>query len=250
MERSTSSAIATFLVADALAAGVVVTLGREEAHHARVRRLAAGDCVRLVDGRGLCAEGELCAISSSSATVRVETVEPVRALPAVHLVVPIADRDRMLWLAEKATELGVTSWRPACWHRSRSVMPRGEGSGFAARVRARMVGALTQSRGAWLPELHPDAPLERAIAGCSGGTRLLLDIDGPPLAAERLTPPVSVAAAPEGGMERAEREALVAAGFRPVNLGPLVLRFETAIIAALAIVRSTLAVQLENARDY
>ena len=49
-----------------------------------------------------------------------------------------------------------------------------------------------------------------------------------------------LAIGPEGGIEADELEALVAAGFRPVRLGPTILRFETAAVAALAIARTAL----------
>ena len=69
----------------------------------------------------------------------------------------------MLWLAEKCTELGATSWRPIEWRRSASVSPRGSGPAFQARLEGRMISALTQSGGAWLPEVCDAAPLAEAI---------------------------------------------------------------------------------------
>src|SRR5205085_10727821 len=94
----------------------------------------------------------------------------VMAPPAeVHLLVPIADRDRMLWLAEKSAELGLSSWRPIRYHRSGSVSPRGEGDAFAAKVHARMLAALEQSCGAWLPFVGAETSLEDAIAALPVG---------------------------------------------------------------------------------
>ena len=157
---------------------------------------------------------------------------------------PIGDRDRMLWLAEKATELAATSWRPVAWRRSRSVSPRGEGAGFQAKARARMASALAQCEGGWLPALYPDATVERAIAATPPGSRLLLDPDGAPIASlPMLAAPVTLALGPEGGMERDERDRLVEAGFAPVALAGNILRFETAGLAALAIVRALLALR-------
>jgi 16S rRNA (uracil1498-N3)-methyltransferase len=158
------------------------------------------------------------------------------------MLVPVADRDRMLWLAEKCTELGAASWRPVVWSRSRSVSPRGEGAAFEGKVRARMAGALAQCEGAWLPAVHAAASPAEAIAAVPDeGVRLLLDVDGAPLAGRALTPPVTVAVGPEGGLDRAERDRLAAGGFTPVALPGNVLRFETAGVTGLALVLAALA---------
>jgi 16S rRNA (uracil1498-N3)-methyltransferase len=147
----------------------------------------------------------------------------------------------MLLVGEKATELSAFSWRPVMWRRSRDVSPRGEGMSFQTRLRARMVGALTQCGGAWLPVIYPDAPPDRAVAACPAGTRWLLDKDGEPLPSMPIHAPITLAIGPEGGLEPGERSELVGAGFVPVTLAPLTLRFDTAAIASLGIVRATLS---------
>ena len=239
---------ATFVVADALAAGVTITLGEQAARHMRVLRLDTGAIVGLRDGRGGVAEGGVVRLAKNAAQVEVREVEQHAPPPPVHLLVPVADRDRMLWLVEKAAELGCTSWRPVLWHRSRSVSPRGEGITFQAKLRARMESALAQSEGTWLPQLFPAASPERAILATPAGDRLLLDPDGAPMAGagSSFTAPVTIALGPEGGFEAAEVEMLRAAGFRPSRIGGGILRFETAGIAALAIVRSVLPRQQET----
>ncbi len=233
-------AVTTFFAPEAPIAGSPLTLGADIAHHARVRRLDTGAIVRLTDGSGNIGSGTIVRITKQSVTVDVTEVSVIDPPAAVHLVVPVADRERMLWLAEKATELAVTSWRPLLWRRSRSVSPRGEGSMFQAKVRARMVSALEQSGGAWLPALYPDATVERAIASAPPGMRLLLDADGPPILEAPLEGPVTIAVGPEGGIERDESAALVEAGWTRVSLGDTILRFETAGVAALSVVRAAL----------
>lgn len=238
MEHDGRAAIATLFAAEPLVAGRATALGESEAHHARVRRMVVGTRVRLVDGAGHVAQATLVKLGKSQATVDVETVQAIEPLPPIHLLVPIADRDRMLLLAEKATELGVATWRPVMWTRSRGVSPRGEGVTFQAKILARMTAALTQSGGAWLPVLYPESSPERAIAAAPAGTRLHLDMDGDAFGVGRVAAPVVIAVGPEGGFEDAEREMLRAASFRAVRLAPLTLRFETAAIAALAVVRA------------
>ncbi|HVF38804.1 MAG TPA: RsmE family RNA methyltransferase [Gemmatimonadaceae bacterium] len=243
MERVAVSEVVTFFASDEFVPGGSVTLGEEAAQHARVLRISAGEPVGLRDGVGNAASGVISRTAKRSLTVDVTDVWTIEPLPAVHLIAPVADRDRMLLLAEKATELGATSWRPVMWRRSKSVGPRGDGPTFQARVRGRMIAALTQSGGGWLPEIHPLAPPERAVAASPGtGTRLLLDPSADVNVIDiRIEPPVVVALGPEGGIENAEYDSMIASGFTGVSLGSTVLRFETAGIAALGIVRAMLA---------
>lgn len=242
VERHDREGVAAFFLPDEpLAPGCSVSLGEAVLRHVRVRRLGIGSRVALLDGLGHRAEGTLVRVAKTSATVEVEHVVLLPPLPAVHLVVPIADRDRMLWLAEKCAELGATSWRPVLYRRSRSVKPRGEGPTFAGKLRARMASALEQSGGAWLPAMYPEASLTRAIGALPDGGRLVLDGGGTAILGERIGAPVTIAVGPEGGLEDEEREEFERAGFTRVALEGHTLRFETAAIAGLAIVRSAVA---------
>ena len=236
----------TFCTDEPFHAPSSVTLGEDAAHHMRVRRLDVGARVRLLDGQGTRGEGVLTQLAKRHATVSVETAEQVEPPAPIHLLLPVADKDRMLWLAEKATELGVASWRPVLFKRSKHVTPRGEGPQFHQKVRARMLSALEQSGGAWVPAMYPEATVEHAIAARPEGLGVLLDADGAPLlqvlgaaaasAASRTASgassgalPVTLVIGPEGGLDPAERAQFVAA------LGTQVLRFETAAIAAVAV---------------
>lgn len=235
---------ATFFCGEKIVAGASVTLPEDAAHHMRVARIPVGESIALRDGAGMTAKGTVVKIARTSALVDVlETREVPRAAP-IHLLAPVADRDRMLWLAEKATELGIASWRPVVWRRSKSVSPRGEGPTFQAKLRARMISALIQSGGAWLPDLFPEASVERAVSAAPAGTRLLLSADGHPIADVSMRQPVTIALGPEGGIEPAEQSVFTAGGFLPVGLASSTLRFETAGIAAVAIAVSQLSLSV------
>ena len=241
MECTDSAAVATFFAADGLIVGGTVTLSEDAAHHIRVARVAIGERVALRDGAGHAALGTLVKISKSSALVDIsETSEIPRPSP-IHLLAPVADRERMLWLAEKVTELGATSWRPVVWRRSKSVSPRGEGPTFQGKVRARMTSALIQCGSGWLPDVFPESTIERAVAAAPLGTRLLLAKDGEPMIGVPMSAPVTIALGPEGGMEASERDAFIGASFLPVKLGESTLRFETAGVAAVAIAAASFA---------
>lgn len=241
-----------FVTGETLVAGATCALDEGAARHMRVLRLDVGAVIGLRDGQGNVAEGRVVRLSKTQAVVELDQLVAVAPLPSVHLLVPVADRDRMLWLAEKACELACTSWRPVLWHRSRSVSPRGEGMVFQGKTRLRMEGALAQSEGAWIPQIFPEASPERAILAAPPGDRIVLDPGGMPLIGDAATPlraPLTIALGPEGGFEPSEVGGLMAAGFRRVRLGSTILRFETAGVAALAIARTSLGTAAETSSD-
>lgn len=240
MERDDRSPVGTFFVESTVAQGETTSLGEHAAHHARVKRLTAGDIVQLTDGAGQLAIGSITDIRRTSVVVAVHEVQLVARPPAIHLRAPVADRERMLWLAEKATELGVASWQAVRFRRSASVSPRGEGAAFHEKLRARMVSALEQSAGAWLPEGLSDTTLD-ALSVDAGQLPIVLDATGVPLGS-LLTPATSsvtpvILVGPEGGIEPIELSSLTAAGWRTASLASTMLRFETAGVAAIAVVR-------------
>lgn len=246
VECADRTPVATFFATDSFAVGTAVTLSEDAAHHIRVARVGVGECIALRDGAGKAAVGTLIRVSKKSAVVDVSELTEIARPAEVHLLAPVADRDRMLWLAEKSMELGVTSWRPVVWRRSKSVSPRGEGPTFQGRIRARMISALEQSGSGWLPDIFPEATVERAIAAAPLGTRLLLDKEGEPIAGVPMHPPITIAVGPEGGIEPAERDLFLGAAFLPVKLGPSTLRFETAGVAAIAIATASHALSRQS----
>jgi 16S rRNA (uracil1498-N3)-methyltransferase len=240
VERDDRAPVATFFAELPLAASAIATLDESAAHHARVKRLAAADVVRLIDGRGHLATGTITALRRGAIDVLVDRVANVERPMPIHLRVPVGDRDRMLWLAEKVTELGIATWQAVRFRRSVSVSPRGEGPAFADKVRARMIGAIEQSGGAWLPEVKSDVSIDALTVG-SDESAFVLDPDGSPLIAAATVAnagaPV-VIFGPEGGIEPDELDRLTSSGWRRVSLGPTTLRFETAGIAAVATLRA------------
>jgi len=228
-----------FFTADVGAAGEALVLGGDAAHHARVRRIDVGDRIGLTDGCGRFASATVERLDRSEMVARIEAVDFRVAPPELQLYVPVADRDRMLWLAEKATELGVTSWRAVRFRRSASVSARGEGEAFQAKLRARMIAALEQSNGSWLPRIEATVSLDDLTAA-RAEMSVMLDWSGDNLlqVARAGSATRGVLVGPEGGIESAELEQLRNAGWRAASLGDRVLRFETAALAAVAILQA------------
>ena len=250
MERTDRPRVAaTFFCADKYFVGGHISLADDAAQHARVLRIGPGDTVELRDGVGGAGRGVIARMTKRSLTIDVDEIWSIPAPQPVHLLVPVGDRDRMLMLAEKITELGAASWRPVVWRRSKSVESKGEGPTFVGRIRSRMISALTQSGGGWLPEIHPSAPIARAISASPEANRMLLDANAEQSMLSRDDGfPMVIALGPEGGLADDERQQLIHGGFTPIRLAPAVLRFETAGIAAMAIARA-MSENLESSNE-
>jgi 16S rRNA (uracil1498-N3)-methyltransferase len=240
VERDDQPHVTTFFTDTSIVAGSRLALSETVAHHARVRRLEVGDGVRLTDGAGRVGVGTIAAIGREGLIVDLTGASTSPPPPAIHLRPPVADRDRMLWLAEKATELGIASWQAVRFKRSASVSPRGEGAAFATKVRARMIAALEQSGGAWLPSVLPDATPKDLVAA-TNAQLILLDRTGAPLPSLAGLPSTAgpvILFGPEGGLDSSEIAELTEAGWRQASLADTTLRFETAGIAAVAVCRA------------
>jgi 16S rRNA (uracil1498-N3)-methyltransferase len=211
--------------------GRPVRLLEGEDHHLRVRRARDGDRVGLRNGAGLVGSGRLRR-DGTGWRVEVEERDVVSQRPGVTLAVGAGDRDRFEWLAEKATELGVAALIPVETELTAAVATRIRPQ-HVAKLRRRALETLKQCGAAWVPEISPPVPLATLLARPLAGERWLADASG--ASASAVSPAATVLVGPEGGFTPAERAAALAGGFCPVRLGPYVLRFETAALAAAAL---------------
>ncbi|HTW75636.1 MAG TPA: 16S rRNA (uracil(1498)-N(3))-methyltransferase [Steroidobacteraceae bacterium] len=248
----------------ALAAGSVVALPEAAALHVtRVLRLRAGAALTLFDGRG----GEFPARllepdappdgrSGGRATVQVEVGEHCaveREAPlAVTLLQCLARGERMDWIVQKATELGVAAIVPLTSRYSVVQLDAAAAARRRAHWQGIATGACEQCGRNRVPEVAPLREVEPACAVAAASQppalRLLLSAQaaltlpralqrssGPPRAA-----PVTLLVGPEGGLAEPELLAAQAHGFLPCSLGPRILRSETAPIAALAAIQAVM----------
>lgn len=240
MDRGHRASVATFFADESLVAGASLTLPGDVARHIHVRRLREGESLRLTNGRGAIGEAVLERLGKNEARVAIRDVVDVPRPPQLTLLVPVADRERMLWLGEKSAELAVTSWQPVFFQRSASVSPRGEGAKFAEKLRARMIGAIEQSGGAWLPEIASELSLADVLVRCDEllMSRYLLERGGVSLVDQRPSA-AAMMLGPEGGIDPSER-ALIVEKHRwlPASLAETTLRFETAGVVAAGILRA------------
>ena len=214
-----------------LVVGLPVSLADEESHHLRVRRAEPGQPVRLFDGAGVTAHGQL-ASAGTRWQVAVEQVEHHPPPAPLILAVGAGDRDRFLALAEKCTELGVTRLIPLVTERSAQVETRLRESGVE-RARKRAREACKQSGNPWGTVVDDLTRLD-ALANSYRGVRwLMADPNGATLGEVAPDAPVGWLIGPEGGFTEPEgRLAREQLGAAPVRLGRHVMRFETAALVA------------------
>ncbi len=222
-----------------LATGLPLSLPSGAARHVQVLRLQPGDVITLFNGEGGEFDATVTRMGRSDVEVAVgahHAVEREAARP-VHLLAGITANDRMDWLVEKATELGVASITP--WVAERSVLKlKGERADKKmAHWQGVAVAAAEQCGRNRVPAVHPAVTLTEWLKTAPPGERWVLSLSAgtQPVAQMMRTDAVTVLSGPEGGLSPAEETAALAAGFKPVSLGPRVLRAETAPLALLAV---------------
>jgi len=220
-----------------------VTLrGNAAGHISRVLRLRVGEQLTLFDGTG--GEHSARIDSAGGGTVTVTLLEHCAVERESPLMLTLAQGisrgERMDWVVQKATELGVTRISPLLTERSVVRLDAQQALKKHAHWSAVCVAACEQCGRNRLPELQEPQELPAFLADPqAGATKLLLSPEGQLRLQDlpRQAPAITVLIGPEGGLAPAEQAAAIAAGFTPVRLGPRVLRTETAAVAALAIIQ-------------
>jgi len=214
--------------------GARYRVSEEEGHHLRVRRAAAGELVELRDGGGLVGTGRLALVGGAWQVEVVQARREARPAP-LTLAVGAGDRERFGWLVEKAVELGVARVVPLETERTAGVASKLRPTQIA-KLRRLAAEALKQCGAAWAADIADPMTIEEFIRKAPEGTRWLAEAAGDPVPDLLDAEPVTVVVGPEGGLTAGEGDRLRAAGYRPMTLGPFTLRFETAAVAAAAIV--------------
>ena len=212
----------------------VVRIPRAELKHLRVLRLAPGDRLCVFDDAGREHEVVLEHVTAREATGRVvATSDASRESPLDLVLMPaLVKHDRMDWVVEKATELGVARIAPVV---TRFSVARGD---HHERWRRIATAAAKQCGRTRIPAVDAARPLDVALRADWPGLRLVAWEEEQ--AAKLADLPAKTSAAvmligPEGGLDAAEVDAARAAGFTTVSLGRRVLRADTAALVAIAL---------------
>lgn len=216
--------------------GACVALPEGERHHLlHVLRLRLGARIRLANGKGQGAEGELVELSSREAIVRLSAVSK-ECLPPLILALGIPLFSHLAWTIEKSTELGVSAfWLfPADKSEKRGLSPA-----QMMRLRKLTIAAMKQSGRLSLPEIVVKEPLKAWQPGEELATRLWADPHPSAPFLQELTDlkmPALVYIGPESGWSEEERAVLEKQhGAQRVRLHTHTLRAETAAIAAATV---------------
>lgn len=213
------------------------TVEGEAYHHLfRVKRLQAGDELRVVDGRGAARAARVESVGKREARLVLGEVAPAREPDRfVELFVATPKPERAAWLVEKATELGVVAIRFVSTDREARSLSESQ----IARLQRIAVSAVEQCGRSVLPPVLGVGGLREAVFrtgevnapiavldASGGGARPAVDAGGR----------IALFVGPEGGWSAEELSFFVERALFLWALGPTVLRVETAAIVAAGIV--------------
>jgi 16S rRNA (uracil1498-N3)-methyltransferase len=220
------------LVAEELESGEVTVEGEAYRHLFRARRVPVGAAVRVVDGRGQARWGRVTRVDRSSARISLTDPAPTNE-PSfrLDLLVPTFRPERVSWLVEKTTEVGVAAIRFVNSNRA----PRTFGDGTLDRLRRVAVAAVEQCHRSLVPDItgpHEWTEFGALVSGAEG--RWFLDPQGALGGWGPLPESGVLLIGPEGGLTPEEREQVLAEGWLPVGLGPRILRIESAALVGAA----------------
>ena len=219
-------------------------------HHLRDSlRLRLGDSLTLNDGCGTRYRVEVTQVTSQAIDCRIidRQTEAMRKTSPIVLGQALIKGDKMDWVIQKATELGVAAIAPI--HSAHSVIKPNPARLEHQRSRWERIArdAAQQSERWSVPAIADPVDLARicrqyASAPLKG--MLVERFNGPSLSAIPLPSdrqrPIVLLIGPEGGWAPEEQRVAQEQGFLPLALGPRILRAETAAIAALSILQSRL----------
>jgi len=227
-----------------LTEGEALNLDDGQSHYlTHVMRLKVGDAVAVFNGRDGEWVSKISDVSKRVCTLRLERqVLPQNRVPDLSLCFAPVKRARLDFLVQKATELGVSEIQPVMTRRT--VVSRVK----LDRLRANVIEAAEQSGRLSVPDIFAPKTLEALLADWSQD-RVLYYCDEESASesesavnvlSARKSPKAAILIGPEGGFDPAERRVLRGCVFViPLNLGPRIMRADTAAIAALSLWQAT-----------
>lgn len=240
-------------IADIWDEATATLTGEQAAHLIRVLRAQTGMEFDIVAGDRVC-HAVIAGITGD--TVRFNLLAEVEADPAlpITLLLSVFKFDRMEWAIEKATELGVSRIIPVLARRSEKHLAQAA-AGRTERWRRIALESAKQARRSDVPVIEEAIQLKIAARREGDALKLVLaEQERATTLRTALTealndsvkntgdefPEIRLAIGPEGGWTAEEEALFDAEGWKPVSLGPRILRAETAVISAMAVAAAIL----------
>lgn len=219
-----------FFISQALKGALDVVLTEADVVHqlSHVLRAIAGEKLMLLDNSGIECKAVIQSMTKEAVTVRIVSCAPTRSEPknAVTLYQSMLKKDKMEWVFEKCTEVGVTRFVPVLSARSVKLDVN------TVRMRKIIKEAAEQSGRGKLPQIKAPMSFKDAVAEAekSGTVNVLAHTEGmEPLGSSRS---INIFVGPEGGFIDEEVALAQKHGFHIISLGPRTLRAETAAVVA------------------
>lgn len=213
----------------------------EAAHHAaRVLRLREGNHVEIFDGLGNECRGVIADLSGKRVVVGGIAASNVNRESPLQVVLAqaLSSSEKMDWVIQKATELGVAEIQPLATERSVARLSAERAEKRLEHWQQIAISACEQCGRNVLPKIH--APLDIMVwlqqMRAATNSKFILLPEGATSLQAQAKPQGSAALliGAEGGFTQAESDTALRCGFSPIRMGARVLRTETAAIAGLA----------------
>ena len=243
MMKKNIARVPRLYVPQSLAPQTPVPISADQAHYlGRVMRLGVGDQARLFngdDGEWLCDIIEIT--KRRCVLVPQEKLRAAQTLPDVEYLFAPLKVGRLDYMVQKATEMGAARLRPVMTEFTQVKRLKME------RLVANTIEAAEQCNLVCLPEVSEPEKLAKVLDTWDENRRLIIcderaDSDSPIETLKELAgQPVALLIGPEGGFSEKEHARLLSLPFvTPISLGPRIMRADTAAVAALAVVQSTI----------
>jgi 16S rRNA (uracil1498-N3)-methyltransferase len=223
----------------------MIYVGGEEAHHiANVMRLKAGDSVLTFDGTGSEYSGVIRSVGKRELVIDITATRRSAAprRPAVTLIQAVPKKEKIEYIIEKATELGVDSIVPVLTARTIPEWSREKSDSRVARWARIATEAAKQCGRTDVPDVRAVSEFSEVVSDKGmKGLRLIAALHEGAVTLKKALGPrregrISVAIGPEGDFTPAEIKMALDSGFMLVNLGPRVLKSDTAGLFVLSVI--------------
>jgi 16S rRNA (uracil1498-N3)-methyltransferase len=224
------------------ATGNVSVTGSGLHYLSRVHRVRPGDELELFDGEGKSFRAHVKMVSDESVELELGPAREAPRVRPVTVLQGMPKADKLELIIQKACELWAQAVIPVWCERS-VVKPSGAEANKRARWQKISDEAARQCGRSTVMQVEKPLELEEALGLLRGALILTLDEEerdqklGDAVRQTASNQPIALVVGPEGGLSGAERKILASKGAQSVTLGPLVLRTETAALAAISVVR-------------